>query len=64
MPKKEGNGEFITDYHRLNQHMVRKPHTFPIIIKIMNQLEVFHYSTALYLNMGYYNIRLFHKVGT
>ena len=24
----------------------------------MKQLEGFHYATALYLNMGYYNIRL------
>ena len=25
--KKEGNEIFITDYHRLNHHLVRKPYT-------------------------------------
>ena len=49
---------FITDYRRLNQKLVRKPYTLPIIGDIMQQLEGFQYATALYLNMGYYTIRL------
>ena len=38
IPKKEGNVRFITDYCRLNQQLVRKTYTLPIICKTMQQL--------------------------
>ena len=46
------------DYHRLNQKLVRKLYPPPRIVKTMQKLEGFQYATALYLNMGYYTIRL------
>ena len=49
---------FITDYHRLNQRIIRKPYPLPRIGNTMHHLEGFQYVTALYLNTGYYNIRL------
>ena len=53
IPKKEGTVRFITDYHGLNQKLARKTYPLPIISKNMQTLEVFHYATALDLNMGY-----------
>ena len=44
-PKREGTVGFITDYLRLNQKLVRKPYTLPIICKTMQKLEGFQYST-------------------
>ena len=38
IPKKEGMLRFITDYHRLNQQLVRNPHSSPIIGKTMQKL--------------------------
>ena len=38
-PKKEGTVRFITDYHRLNQQLVRKPYPLPNIGETMQQLE-------------------------
>ena len=58
IPKKEGTVRFITDYRRINQKLVRKPYPLLRICKTMQQLEVFHYATALDINMGYYTIRL------
>ena len=51
---------FITDYHRLNQKLVIKPYPLPRLDKNMKQLEGLQYEKVLYLNMGYYTIRLFH----
>ena len=56
--KKEGTVMFISDYHRLNQQLVRNPYTLPRIGETMQQLEGFQYATALDPNMGYYTIRL------
>ena len=39
--------------------MVRKLYALPIIGETIHQLEGFEYETALYLNMGYYTIRIF-----
>ena len=58
VPKKEGTAGFITDYHRLNQKLVRNPYHLPKIGDTMHQLQVFQYATALDLNMGYYTISL------
>ena len=30
---------FIADYQNLNQEIFRKPHTLPIIVKTMYQME-------------------------
>ena len=49
---------FITDYHRLNQKLVRKPYPLPRIGETMQQLKGLQYATELDLNMGYYTIRL------
>ena len=49
---------FITDYHRLNQKLVRILYPSPRIGETMHQLKGFQYMTALYLNMGYYTIRI------
>ena len=58
IPKKEGIVRFITDYHRLNQQLVRNPSPLPRICETMQKLEGFQYATALYLNVGYYTIIL------
>ena len=44
--------------HRLNKKLVRKPYPLPRIGEAMHQLEVFHYTSTLYLNMRYYNINI------
>ena len=56
IPKKERTVRFITDYHRLNQKLVRNPYPLPRIGETMQQLEGFQYATALDINMGYYTI--------
>ena len=38
IPKKEGNGRFITDYCMLNQKLVRKSYPLPRIGETMQQL--------------------------
>ena len=50
--------KFITNYHRINQQWGGKPYTLHKIGKTTQQLEGFHYVTALDLNTGYYTIRL------
>ena len=59
IPKKEGTVRFITEYHRLNHKLVRKPYPLPRIGDTMQQQEGFHYATELYLNMGYYTTRIY-----
>ena len=49
---------FITNYCRLNQIFFRNLYPLPRIGETIQQLEGFQYLTALYLNMGYYNIRI------
>ena len=49
---------FITDHYRLNQKLVRNTYPSPRIGDNMQQLEGFHYATTLYINTGYFNIRL------
>ena len=55
---KEGAVRFITDYCRLHLTSVRNPYILPTIGKTMQNLEGFHYMTALDINMGYYTMRL------
>ena len=58
IPNKKGTVRFITDYQRLNQKLVRNTYTLPIIGETMYQMKLFHYATALDINMGYNYIRL------
>ena len=58
IPKAEGGVRFIADYHRINQKLVRELHPLPRLGETMQQLEDFQYETSLYLNMGYYTIRI------
>ena len=58
IPKKEGTVRFITEYLRLNHKLIKQTYLLPRIGKTMQQLEALLYATVLYLNMGYYTIRL------
>jgi hypothetical protein len=58
IPKKDSTMHTILDFRELNKHIVRKPYPIPKISTILQELEGFTYATALYLNMGYYTIRL------
>ena len=49
---------FITDYRKINQKLVRKPYPLHRIGETMQQQEGLQYATELYINMGYYTIRL------
>ena len=49
---------FITDYRRLNQKLVIKPHHLPRIGETMQKLEGFQCATAFDLNMEYYTISI------
>ena len=51
IPKKEGTVRFITDYHRINQKLVRNPYPLHRIGKKMQHIVGFQYMTALDLNM-------------
>ena len=55
---KEITARFIKDYHIINYKIVRTLYTLTRIGKTMQQLEGFHFATALDLNMGYYTIRI------
>ena len=59
IPKKEGTGRFIIDYRSINHKLVRNLYPLPRTGNNMQKLEVLQYVTALYLNMGCYNIRLY-----
>ncbi len=58
IPKKDSTVHTISDFRELNKRIVRKPYPIPKISTILQELEGFTYATALYLNMGYYTIRL------
>ena len=50
--------DFLTDFKRLNERLVRKPFSLPTTSTGLQELRCFTYATALDLNMGYYTIRL------
>ena len=58
IPKKEWTVGFITNYHRLNQILVRNPYPLPIIGNKTNHMEGLKYVISLDINMVYYTIRL------
>ena len=57
-PKKDGSVRFITDLHKVNKRILRKPYPLPKIQDLLLKLEGFKYATSLDLNMGYYHIEL------
>ena len=57
-PKKTGDIRVLTDFRKLNEHIIRRPHPLPKIIDLLQQLEGFKYATAIDLSMGYYHIPL------
>ena len=57
-PKKDQTVRVVSDFRRLNKMLVRKPFPLPKISTTLMQLTGFTYATALYLNMGYYTIRI------
>jgi hypothetical protein len=58
IPKKDLTVRTITNFRRLNKHIIRRPYPVPKISTTLQELEGFTYATALDLNMGYYTIRL------
>ena len=49
---------FITDYHRINEKLVRNPYLLPRIVETMQQLEGLQYAATIDPNMEKYAIRL------
>jgi Reverse transcriptase (RNA-dependent DNA polymerase) len=58
IPKIEGSVQFISDFRELNKRIKRKPYLIPKIQDMLLKLEGFQWATSLYLNMGYYHIKL------
>jgi hypothetical protein len=56
IPTKDKTVRIITDFW--DKRIVRRPYPIPKISTILQELDGFTYATALYLNMGYYTIRL------
>ena len=57
-PKKTGDVRVLTDFRKLNEYLIRRPHPLPKISDLLQQLEGFKYATAIDLSMGYYHIPL------
>ena len=57
-PKKTGDVRVLTDFRKLNEWLVRKPHPLPKISDLLQKLEGFQWATAIDLSMGYYHIPL------
>ena len=57
-PKKTGDVRVLTDFRKLNEYLVRKPHPLPKPSEMLLELEGFKWATALDLSMGYYHIPL------
>jgi hypothetical protein len=57
-PKKTGDVRVLTDFRKLNEYIVRRPHPLPKINDLLQKLEGFKYATAIDLSMGYYHIPL------
>ena len=58
IPKKDLTVQFITDFHKLNTQLKRKPFPLPNIRDTLLELGGFQFGTSLDLNMGYYHIEL------
>ena len=57
-PKKTGDIRVLTDFRKLNEWVVRRPHPLPKISDLLQRLQGFRYATAIDLSMGYYHIPL------
>ena len=53
MPKKNQQIRFVSDFRRLNEHIIRKPFPLPSIHETHRTLEGFTFCSALDLNMGF-----------
>ncbi len=58
IPKKNKTVRFLKNIWEVNKRLVRKPFPIPKISTVLQELEGFTFAAALYLNMGYYTIRL------
>ena len=58
IPKLDQIVRFLTIFWEVNKHIVRTPFPIPKISSILQEMEGFTFATAIYLNMGYYTIRL------
>jgi hypothetical protein len=56
--KKDKTVRFLSDFWEVNKRLVRKPFPIPKIGMVLQEIEGFSFATALYLNMGYFTIRL------
>ena len=57
MPKPNGTVQFLTDFHRINQCIMRTKWPISKISTILQELQGFNWATLVDLNMGYYTIR-------
>jgi hypothetical protein len=57
-PKKTGDIRVLTDFRKLKEWIVRRPHPLPKISDLLQRLQGFRYATAIDLSMGYYHIPL------
>ena len=58
LSKKNGTVRFLTDFREVKNRLIQTHWPFSQIITVLQELEVFMWATSLYLNMGYYHIRL------
>ena len=59
IPKKDGTVRFISDFRGLNKSIKQKPYPLPLLMDTMQSLGEFKYATTIYLNTGYYAMRLY-----
>ena len=58
-PKPKSNQVlFLSNFRNLNNQLKQKLYPIPNTNEMLLKLEDFQYATSLYLNMGYYHIRL------
>ena len=58
VPKKNQQIRFVSDFRRLNEHIIRRPFPLPSIHETRRTLEGFTFCSALDLNMGFWTIPL------
>ena len=58
IPKKNGTVRIVTDYRKLNRHLIRQPFPLPKIPELLHGLENVTHFSSLDLAMGYYQIPL------
>ena len=57
-PKKDNRVRFVTDYRRLNRHVIRRPYPMPKIQEIMQNCRNYSYFTKIDLSMMFYCFEL------